>query len=195
MDTTPSLKPSGYFLTTALVESLYHILPEECRSTPIIPSERLRGLVHAASQLLQTLSRSVATASKVYQYLRDLLPFDDGFELPDNMSGSPPSQNLPGQHIPVDFSADLGILSETFWRAIADRPVHDSSSLPILTNSKGQELLPSAVELPEGFAPDCLPLLDDLQCKFLMDLDLEDMPFNAPPSVDYYTANIGGDLL
>ncbi|OGE51819.1 hypothetical protein PENARI_c012G11376 [Penicillium arizonense] len=198
MTMATSLKPSGYILTTSLVEILYHILPEECDPKPIIPGELLKGMVCAASQLLQTLSNSVATASKVYQYLRDLLPPYDRFRPFDEFTASPPSQNEANQKAPFHCSADLDTLSETFWRTIVDRPGQEKSPAATHSEPSNPNFLPFSMAMSENFATDCLPFkMDDLQCQLLMGMDLEDMAFKAPHalSVDYSTTHFGGDLL
>lgn len=193
---TPLLKPSGYILTTALVESLYHILPEECHSAPIASKDHLKGMVSAASHLLKTLSKSVTTASKVYQYLRDLLPSDDGFEPLLQFSASPPKQNIATNgNNPLDCSADLDILSEAFCRAIVDRRGQDNESEPTHKKSNNQNFLPLTIGFPESFGTDCLPGMDDLQRQFLMEMDLEDMAFKKPLPMHCSPTPFGGDLL
>jgi hypothetical protein len=198
MTMTTSLKPSGYILTTSLVEVLYHILPEECDQKPIVPVEHLREMVCTTSQLLQTLSDSVATASKVYQYLRDLLPTYDKVGPFDEFTASSPSRKRANQKTPLDCSADLDTLSETFWRTIVDRPGQERSPAAIHSDPSNQNLLPFSLAISENYATDCLPKeMEDLQCQLLMGMDLESMAFKAPHalSMDYSATQFQGDLL
>ncbi|KAJ5289663.1 uncharacterized protein N7443_009916 [Penicillium atrosanguineum] len=198
MTMTTSLRPSGYILTTSLVEILYHIVPEECDPKPIFSVELLKGMVCSASQLLQTLSNSVATASHVYQYLRDLLPPYDRFRPLDGLTASPPSQNGANQKAHLDCSADLDTLSETFWRTIVDRPGQDRSPAGIHSEPNNQGFLPFSMAMSKNPATDCLPFkVDDFQCQLLMNMDLEDIAFKAQHALpmDYSTTHFGGDLL
>ncbi|KAJ5646570.1 hypothetical protein N7490_002942 [Penicillium lividum] len=197
MITTTSLKPSGYILTTALVESLYHLIPEECHPAPVASNELLKGMIYGASQLLQTLSRSVATASKVYQYLRDLLPSDNGFEVPEESTVSPPRQNSGDQNLPLDCSADLDIFSQTFWKTFMDRSEQDKNpEAQTYSEPKSQSFMQSSMMMPESLPTDGLPFtLDELQCQLLMGMDPEDMAFGAPISLGCSMTDFRGDLL
>jgi hypothetical protein len=196
MITTTSLKPSGYILTTALVESLYHLIPEECHPAPVVSNELLRQMVYGASQLLQTLSKSVATASKVYQYLQDLLPSDNGFRPPEEFTASPPRQDPANQSLPLDCTADLDIFSQTFWKTFVDRSEQDRS-LAAHTHSEPQnQKFLSSMILPESLPTDGYPYkLDELQCHLLMGMDPEEMVFGAPLSLDCSATDFRGDLL
>ncbi|KAJ5798373.1 uncharacterized protein N7503_007669 [Penicillium pulvis] len=197
MITTTSLKPSGYILTTALVESLYHLIPEECHSTPVVSNELLKGMIYGASQLLQTLSKSVATASKVYQYLQDLLPSDNAFKPPEEFSVSPPRENSVDQSMPLDCSADLDIFSQTFWKTFMDRSEQDRSpAVQTHSESKSQSFMPGSMMMAESLPTEGLPFrLDELQFQFLMGMDPEEMAFEAPLSLDCSTTDFRGDLL
>lgn len=196
MITTTSLKPSGYILTTALVESLYHLIPEECHPAPVVSNELVKGMVYGASQLLQTLSRSVATASKVYQYLQDLLPSDNGFEPSEEFTASSPRQTVADQNFPLDCSTDLDIFSETFWKTFMDRSEPDRSSAHMHLGPKNQSFPPSSMVIPESFPTDGLPFrMDELHCQLLMGMDPEDMAFGAPLPLDCSTTDFRGDLL
>lgn len=196
MITTTSLKPSGYILTTALVESLYHLIPEECHPAPVVSNEHLKGMIFGASQLLQTLSKSVATASKVYQYLQDLLPSDNAFKPPEEFSVSP-QENSGDQNLPLDCSADLDIFSQTFWKTFMDRSEPDRSpAVQSHSEPKSQSFMPGSMMMAESLPTEGLPFrLDELQFQFLMGMDPEDMGFEAPLSLDCSTTDFRGDLL
>lgn len=187
--TSVSLKPCGYILTTALVESLYHILPEDGHTAPVVSHILLKEMVHEATQLLQTLSESVATASVVYQYLRDLLPPGP---LGDFSTAST-SQTAMDQSCFLDCPTDLEPLPETFWRSLVHQPGQVSSSAPNHPEPKDQ---PSAIVPTGSLVSDCVPFqLDDLQSPFLLDLDFGDMVLKTPLSLNDSTAQFGGDLL
>ncbi|KAJ5639985.1 uncharacterized protein N7484_007847 [Penicillium longicatenatum] len=195
MITTTSLKPSGYILTTALVESLYHLIPEECHPAPVVSNELLRQMVYGASQLLQTLSKSVATASKVYQYLQDLLPSDNGFKPPEKLTASPPRQDPANQSLPLDCSADLDIFSQTFWKTFVDRSEQDRSSAAHTHSEPQNQKFLSSMFIPESLPTDGCPYkLDELQCHLLMGMDPEEMVFGAPLSSDCSATDFRGDL-
>ncbi|KAJ5999341.1 hypothetical protein N7451_007151 [Penicillium sp. IBT 35674x] len=197
MITTTSLKPSGYILTTALVESLYHLIPEECHPAPVVSNELLKGMICSASQLLQTLSKSVATAYKVYQYLQDLLPSDNGSESPGELTASSPPQDIGNQNLPLDCSADLDIFSQTFWKSFMDRSEQEKiPAAQVHSEQKNDSFMPPSMMIPESFPTDGLPFrLDELQCQFLMGMHPEDMAFGAPLSLDCFTTDFRGDLL
>ncbi|KAJ5537782.1 hypothetical protein N7494_007261 [Penicillium frequentans] len=197
MITSTSLKPIGYILTTALVESLYHLIPEECHPAPVVSNDLLKGMVYGASQLLQTLSKSVATASKVYQYLQDLLPSDNGFNPPEGFTVSPSRENSGDQNLPLDCSADLDIFSQTFWKTFMDRSEQDRSpAVQSHSESKSQSFMPGSMMMAESLPNEGLPFrLDELQFQFLMGMDPEDMAFEAPLSLDCSTTDFRGDLL
>lgn len=191
MITTTSLKPCGYILTTALVECLYHVLPEECQSTSIVPSGSLKGIVFTASQLLRTLSKSTAMASKVYHYLRDVLPSDDGFGPLGKFAKISPSPNIADPQGLQDC-----LVSEKFWRSIMDCPAQDSASVPTNAVSGNMNIIPTGLELSADSAGDYLPFkLDDISGQLLMDLDLESLSFKDPLSLDYATTPLIGNLL
>lgn len=191
MVTTTSLKPCGYILTTALVECLYHVLPEECRSISVISSGSLKGIVFTASQLLRTLSKSTAMASKVYHYLRDVLPSDDGFGPIDKFAVISPSPNMEDPQVLQDC-----LVSERFWKSIMDCPEQDSTSAPTNAGSGNTNFIPGGIEPPEGSMADYLPFrFDDIPGQFLMDLDLEGVSLKDPLFLDYATTPLGGDLL
>jgi hypothetical protein len=187
--TTASLKPCGYIMTTVLVECLYHILPEEGHPTPVVSHKLLKEMVHDASQLLQTLSESVATASVVYQYLRDLLPPGPLGDFPTAST----SQRTTDQSSFLDCPMDLDPFPETLWRSLVHHPGQDSSSAPNHPEPKDQ---PSAMVPPGSLVSDCVPFqLDDLQSPFLLDLDLGDTVFKSPLPLNDSTAQFGGDPL
>lgn len=190
MITTSSLKPCGYIMTTALVESLYHILPEEGHPAPVVSHQLLKEMVHEASHLLQTLSESVATASVVYQYLRDLLP--PGPPLGD-FTTALTSQRATDKSSFLNCATDLETLPETFWRSLVHQPGQDSSPAPNHPDPNDQS---SVMVPPESLVSDCVPFqLDDLQSPFLLDLDLGDMVFKSPLSLNDSTAPFGADPL
>lgn len=187
--TSASLKPCGYILTTALVESLYHILPEDGHTAPVVSHNLLVEMVHEASQLLQTLSESVATASVVYQYLRDLLPPGPLGDFPTAST----SQRAMDQSCFSNYPTDLEALPETFWRSLVHLPGQDSSSAPNHPEPKDE---PSGMVPPGCLVSDCTEFqLDDLQSPFLLDLELGDMTFKTPLSLNDFTAQFGGNLL
>ncbi|KAJ5951307.1 uncharacterized protein N7479_009720 [Penicillium vulpinum] len=154
MMTTTSLKPCGYILTTTLVEVMYHVIPEESHPAPIASHGLLKGMVHDAIQLLQTLSESVATASKVCRYLENLLPLDDPLTASTSQMAVKKAPFL-------SSSTDLETLSEKFWKIIVDQPGQGTSSAPTHTQ-------PSIIEIDESFVSDYLPFqLNDLQSQFV----------------------------
>ncbi|KAL4811337.1 hypothetical protein BDV18DRAFT_155943 [Aspergillus unguis] len=195
---TTYLRPSGYFLTTSLVEVLYHILPEECDPKPVVSGEALKSMVGTASQLLQSLANSVATASKVYQYLRDLLPPRDGFSSCDDSATSPLGQVKANHNTPFDCSSDSNTLSDTFWTSIINRPGQEKGPASSHPGPIDPNFLRFSMPTPGNLATDCFPFeLDDLQCQFLMGVNLEDPTCKAPDtlSMDYSATRFGGDLL
>ncbi|KAL3481534.1 hypothetical protein BJX99DRAFT_253459 [Aspergillus californicus] len=195
MITTASLKPCGYIMTTALVESLYHILPEDGHPAPVVSHKLLNEMIHDASQLLQTLSESVATASVVYQYLRDLLPPKDCLGPLDGFPTASTMQRATNQPSFLNCPTDLEPLSEAFWRSLGPQPRQDGSSAPTGPEPKDHTCQPSAMVPPGSFVSDCLPFqLDELQSQFLLD-HLDDMAFEIPLSLDNSTTQFGGDLL
>ncbi|PWY72572.1 hypothetical protein BO83DRAFT_427209 [Aspergillus eucalypticola CBS 122712] len=143
MAISTSLKPFGYMLTTALVECLYHVVPEESCSSPITPRKALRGIVLTTSQLLRTLSRSTAMAYKVYQYLQDILPIHDTVATCHDLSESSVSQNI-DQQIPQDCPMLMDMSSEDSRKALGDGLGQDSTTA--FTNSGS---MPPALELPD----------------------------------------------
>jgi hypothetical protein len=72
-DTFGSHKPSGYFLTSALVESLYWIEIERRQETPVAEACHLDSAKETARRLLHDLSLSIGAASRAYESLSDVL--------------------------------------------------------------------------------------------------------------------------
>ncbi|OKO95210.1 hypothetical protein PENSUB_11289 [Penicillium subrubescens] len=72
-DSFGSHKPSGYFLTSALVESLYWIEIERRQETPVAEACHLDSIKETARRLLHDLSLSIGAASRAYQSLSDVL--------------------------------------------------------------------------------------------------------------------------
>jgi hypothetical protein len=72
-DTFGSHKPSGYFLTSALVESLYWIEIERRQETPVAEECHLDSIKETAKRLLHDLSLSIGAASRAYESLSDVL--------------------------------------------------------------------------------------------------------------------------
>jgi hypothetical protein len=72
-DTFGSHKPSGYFLTSALVESLYWIEIERRQETPVAEECNLDSIKETAKRLLHDLSLSIGAASRAYESLSDVL--------------------------------------------------------------------------------------------------------------------------
>ena len=168
MATTTSLKPIGYILTTALVESLYHVLPEESRAAPVVSNKLLKDLIDGASQALQSLSKSVATASKIYDYLKDLLPPNDKYSSLDAFVSG---QNTTDQNMPLDCSLDLDALSDSFWGDFSNQP---SEPIHMGEGNKTLPLLPmgrTEIFTMNGW----LFNSDDLQGQMLTDLRSESM--------------------
>lgn len=101
-----SHKPSGYFLTSALVESLYWIEIERRQDSPVAEASHLESIKETARRLLHDLSLSIGAASRAYESLSDVLSknvweellqapgnlpdfselFNDDMDLPENVS-------------------------------------------------------------------------------------------------------------
>ncbi|KAL4802967.1 hypothetical protein BDV18DRAFT_145959 [Aspergillus unguis] len=69
-------KPTGYLLTSALVESLYWIENERQQPHPAVPEAKLDSLKGLAGKLLQNLALTVGAAARAYESLSDLLSTD-----------------------------------------------------------------------------------------------------------------------
>lgn len=65
-------KPSGYILTSALVESLYWVEFERRQTSPVFSQSFLDGIKTATRKLLHDLSLSVSAAARAYESLRDV---------------------------------------------------------------------------------------------------------------------------
>lgn len=179
------LRPLGYILTTALVECLYYILPEECHPAPVVSHKLLKDLINDASQALQSLSKSVATASKIYQSLKDLLPSDD------ELDASSYDQEAVDQTMHLDCFSGLDVLSETFWGSFPNE-----FPMPKQTKQSHQAFPSSPVGSSKRFTMEGLPFnfnFDDLQSQILTDLNLNNTSFGAFP-FDYKASQVGKDL-
>ncbi|KAJ5717728.1 hypothetical protein N7488_003374 [Penicillium malachiteum] len=181
------LKPLGYILTTALVECLYYILPEECHPTPVVSNKLLKDLIYDASQALQSLSKLVATASKIYQSLKDLLPSDNAL---DSFDASSHDQQAVDQTMPLNCFSDLDATSETFWEGFSNK-----SPIPRHTETSHRAIPFSSMGPSEIFTTEGLPVhFDDLQSQILSDLSLDNPVFGAFP-FDYKTTQFEKDQL
>lgn len=65
-------KPSGYILTSALVESLYWVEFERRQIWPVFSQSFLEGIKTATRKLLHDLSMSVSAAARAYESLREV---------------------------------------------------------------------------------------------------------------------------
>lgn len=72
-DTFGCPKPSGYFLTSALVESLYWVELERRQDHPVHPGTHLDNTKSLATKLLRNLSLESGAAARAYEALGDVL--------------------------------------------------------------------------------------------------------------------------
>lgn len=72
-DTFGCPKPSGYFLTSALVESLYWVELERRQDHPVHPESLLNNTKYLATKLLRNLSLESGAAARAYEALGDVL--------------------------------------------------------------------------------------------------------------------------
>ncbi|KAJ5663281.1 hypothetical protein N7507_004012 [Penicillium longicatenatum] len=72
-DTFGCPKPSGYFITSALVESLYWIELERRHDNPVLPDILLEDFKILATKLLRDLSFESGAAARAYEALSDVL--------------------------------------------------------------------------------------------------------------------------
>lgn len=87
-DAFGSHKPSGYFLTSALVESLYWIEIERRQATPVDGACHLDNIKEIARRLLHDLSLSIGAASRAYESLSDILSnnvWEELLQAPENL--------------------------------------------------------------------------------------------------------------
>jgi len=75
-DTFGCPKPSGYFLTSAVVESLYWIELERRQDVPVLPETLLSNTISFAAKLLRNMSFESGAAARAYEALSDVLSTD-----------------------------------------------------------------------------------------------------------------------
>lgn len=88
-------KPTGYMLTSALVESLYWVEHERQQLRPVVPEAKLEYLKGLTGKLLQDLALNIGAAARAYESLSALLSTD---------SSAFDSQKLGG---PADFQKSI----------------------------------------------------------------------------------------
>ncbi|KAJ5813817.1 uncharacterized protein N7503_000567 [Penicillium pulvis] len=128
-DTFGCPKPSGYFLTSALVESLYWVELERRQDVPILPESLLNSTKSLATKLLRNLSSESGAAARAYEALGDVLSteslgslhlgnFDELIESPRYMENMFDLGEMWNDKDP--FSLDFGAMM-TDSKAISDQ--------------------------------------------------------------------------
>lgn len=84
-------KPSGYFLTSALVESLYLLELERRRTHPVVSSSSLESLKILAKELLHDLSLNIGSAARAYESLSEVLSASSWETQQSDFDGALPS--------------------------------------------------------------------------------------------------------
>jgi hypothetical protein len=148
-DTFGSHKPSGYFLTSALVESLYWIEIERRQETPVAEECHLDSIKETAKRLLHDLSLSIGAASRAYESLSDVLSNNVWEELLQDPENLPDFSEL--------FKDDMYLPEDT-------SQVRMESRTPELTYSR---LLSKS--MPAWMAENGLNDLEDYDWEILME--------------------------
>ncbi|KAJ6002953.1 hypothetical protein N7451_005500 [Penicillium sp. IBT 35674x] len=139
-------KPSGYFLTSALVECLYWVELERRQDVPVLPESLLNDTKSLATKLLRNLSFESGAAARAYEALGDVLStdslesfhpgnFDDLIETSENMGNM---FDLGGAWNGKDpFSLDFGAMitdSTAFGNQTFRSPSSPTTRKPVETH-------------------------------------------------------------
>lgn len=109
-----SYRATGYILTSALVECIYHVVPEyRDRSSPVDKRET-ECTLRKAGDLLKDLSRSVGPASRALHALECVLSSDE--TQTTSLSGYQPIQHL------FDGTQNW---TDKFWDVAGSGQIHD----------------------------------------------------------------------
>ncbi|KAJ5560167.1 hypothetical protein N7513_002566 [Penicillium frequentans] len=145
-DTFGCPKPSGYFLTSALVESLYWVELERRQDVPVLPETLLNGTKSLATKLLRNLSFESGAAARAYEALGDVLStesleilhlgnFDELIESSGNMENMFDLGEMWNNKDP--FSLDFGAMmtdSKAFSDQDSKSPLSPSTRRTVETN-------------------------------------------------------------
>lgn len=146
-----SYRPSGYVLTSSLVECIYHIVPEyRDRSSPL-DHNVIECTLRKASSLLKTLAESVGAASRAFRALHCVLRTDE----------MPATSLYKYQHLPF-FESESEQPTTKNPQSLSNDPWNTSDTTDLqgwLDGSLVQSMFPTAIPSLPSVAATMIPKL------------------------------------
>ena len=124
-----SYQASGYVLTSSLVESLYHVVPEYRDRSSSFDHRTVESTLRKAENLLSTLSQTVGAAFRAFRALRCVLKSDEG-----QAESIYEYQGLPAfgsNGMPQSLFDKIPSLSDELWDMSETRQLHDWLDNPV----------------------------------------------------------------